>query len=463
MASTVYQFQQLTAEIAPVLANAKLATFFEIDQRTFLLFFSTPLMQSRLLISLQEPLLGFHLAHEKYEMQSTAFTKTIDGHLSDARLISFTLLNEDRILECRFRPDHRLVIEFFPKRPNLYLLDAHNTIILSLNPTERTSYVLPDKPSFTLKKEVLPRITNAEMEASYLQAKQHLHFQREKRLLGLEIEKHLKKCEKDIDKWRKKYKQCSQWTEKQHEAALLQANLYRMSKGMNTVCVNDWERDYIERSITLNPKFEPAKEVSLRFKESQKLKEGLPVASRYLENAEVDRNLWKKWKDALESADSLDSLERIRKEASLSISTTQKQAKDKEEKTKPYHEFQSTSGFSIRAGKNARSNEVLTFSLARGSDIWMHVSGYPGSHVILSVPKGKKANQEDLLDAMQIALAYSQAKEKGEVEVVVTQRKYVSRLGKGRVGQVQISQHETRWEAFDKARFEAIKKRIKVQ
>src|SRR5690625_7019932 len=40
-------------------------------------------------------------------------------------------------------------------------------------------------------------------------------------------------------------------------------------------------------------------------------------------------------------------------------------------------------GFTILIGRNARDNDAITFGIARSRDIWLHVQGYRGSHVII--------------------------------------------------------------------------------
>ena len=41
------------------------------------------------------------------------------------------------------------------------------------------------------------------------------------------------------------------------------------------------------------------------------------------------------------------------------------------------------SGFTIYVGRNARQNETVTFKRAGPNDLWLHVRGQPGAHVIV--------------------------------------------------------------------------------
>ena len=45
--------------------------------------------------------------------------------------------------------------------------------------------------------------------------------------------------------------------------------------------------------------------------------------------------------------------------------------------------FRSPDGWEILVGKNNKQNDLLTMKMARGKDIWLHVKGGAGSHVII--------------------------------------------------------------------------------
>ena len=61
-----------------------------------------------------------------------------------------------------------------------------------------------------------------------------------------------------------------------------------------------------------------------------------------------------------------------------------KQFEGKKEKF-PDIKTQVVDGYTIMWGRNAKSNDHLTFIEADGEDIWMHVKGVPGSHVVIKI------------------------------------------------------------------------------
>ena len=127
-------------------------------------------------------------------------------------------------------------------------------------------------------------------------------------------------------------------------------------------------------------------------------------------------------------------------------------------KPKEHHfrEFTTEKGLKIYVGKNDKDNERLTFIYGRGSDFWLHAADYPGSHVLLKLDKEKAPDEETLLDAMQLALYFSQARKAGAGEVTITQCKYLSKVKRGQIGQVNVSKNKTAYVRLDAMRLQRL-------
>lgn len=87
-----------------------------------------------------------------------------------------------------------------------------------------------------------------------------------------------------------------------------------------------------------------------------------------------------------------------------------------EEQPLPYHLFQTKNKFEILVGKSARSNELITFKIARPKDLFFHIRGYSGAHVILRT-RGKKPSRSDIIEAASYAVRFSKAKQSTHVPV----------------------------------------------
>lgn len=90
--------------------------------------------------------------------------------------------------------------------------------------------------------------------------------------------------------------------------------------------------------------------------------------------------------------------------------------------------FQSKEGLALWAGRNHAENEELVIRLARGNDMWMHLKGRPGAHVVIQLAGGKTPSLETLLDGATLVAYYSGIKSNDKVEVDYTYRKYVKRV-----------------------------------
>ncbi len=90
--------------------------------------------------------------------------------------------------------------------------------------------------------------------------------------------------------------------------------------------------------------------------------------------------------------------------------------------------FTSRDGLLLWVGRSKDENLELTFKQARGNDIWMHVRGKPGAHLVIPLRTGKSAPLETLLDAAHLTLYYSGGEKWGKTEVDYTFKKYVKRI-----------------------------------
>jgi len=457
MSLSFTELEALCQEIKPKLEGGLFLDCKGIDSYRFILTFKHLGVYHRMLLCFQEPYLRFHLTSEKVSAKSSSFSEKISNLLKDHTLHKMELLNEDRILSLSFQKadsQYLLIGEFFSKSSNLYLADSQMLIQASLFPNSRTHYHPPAKPNpspLTKDEKKLYPISSLLAEKLYAEKEKKALFQQKKCQLYKETERHLKRRQKQKDTWLKELQICSEWQAIQHEGLLLQANLYRCSKGMTEITLSDWEKDGSEVSISLNPQLEPYEEASYRFRKSQKLRQGIEPRAKLLKKIETELEDIQQKLSFISECQNLQELEKFIPEPS-----SEKPLKPID-KSLPFHEFETSSGLKLWAGKNAKANEKLTFSFAKGSDWWLHTRDFPGSHIILRTQKGQDPDSESLQEALQVAIAYSQAKNKGEADICLTQCKYVSRFGK-KTGQVHISKHKVIHAIFDKEKFGKVKK-----
>jgi predicted ribosome quality control (RQC) complex YloA/Tae2 family protein len=100
-------------------------------------------------------------------------------------------------------------------------------------------------------------------------------------------------------------------------------------------------------------------------------------------------------------------------------------------------------GWEALAGKTDTDNDRLSLSTAAANDLWFHVHGLPGSHVILRGPEGEAATAELIRQAAAIAAWHSKARNAGIVPVSCTEAKNVSKPRGAKSGSVCIKREKT--------------------
>ncbi len=93
-------------------------------------------------------------------------------------------------------------------------------------------------------------------------------------------------------------------------------------------------------------------------------------------------------------------------------------------------------GFTVYIGKDAKSNDYLTFNIAKPEDLWFHVKGVPGSHVVISINENLPDN---ILIKKVAEVAVKNSKSKSDKsKVVYCQRKFVKKESGMNDGQVKV-------------------------
>jgi predicted ribosome quality control (RQC) complex YloA/Tae2 family protein len=94
-------------------------------------------------------------------------------------------------------------------------------------------------------------------------------------------------------------------------------------------------------------------------------------------------------------------------------------------------------GYNVMVGRDAKSNDYLTFIEACDEDIWMHVKGVPGSHVVIRVNENLPT-PEVLKAVAELAKKNSKALKDKPATVVYCQRKFVKKEPHMNDGQVKV-------------------------
>jgi predicted ribosome quality control (RQC) complex YloA/Tae2 family protein len=102
-------------------------------------------------------------------------------------------------------------------------------------------------------------------------------------------------------------------------------------------------------------------------------------------------------------------------------------------------------GYEIRVGRGDSDNDALTFRHAAAGDFWMHVSGVPGSHVVVLNPDHLDELPKTVLArAAALAAWHSKARgSRGKVSVHVCRVSDVSKQRGQPAGEVTLRRYDT--------------------
>lgn len=425
------------------------------DPRRFVLFFEKEGKKEALFLCMEGPFPRCHLT-ENRSIHSSALSHPLHSILIDSSVLAIEQINDDRILKIHFHTSHRifsLICEFFTKHPNYYVVDQMGQILFSLFPLPHSHYQPPSQ-SHSPPSSFPPFTSSKEVGRAYDRLEHEWLLQKEKKEIQALLQKELKRLQKKQKALEKDLDECSHWQEVRHEGELLKSQFSSLKKGLHEIAVWDWLQNSW-RTLQLSGTLTPQEELACRFKKAKKLQAGLNHLPAQIELAGQKIQTLEERLRGLERVETIESLKPFKPQPRPILSVKEKIKK----KQLPYQEYRSSTGLLMWVGKNAKANDRMTFTLANGSDWWLHAQGIPGSHIVIRTVKGRDPDPETLADALQLALYFSKAKEQQEADICITQRKYVSRLGKNQPGKVQISKHKTVWIRFDSKRFQAIKQR----
>ncbi|KPV40581.1 hypothetical protein AN478_05220 [Thiohalorhabdus denitrificans] len=181
------------------------------------------------------------------------------------------------------------------------------------------------------------------------------------------------------------------------------------------------------------------------FNKARKAERGQELAARrrfetesdLAEVARLEADLEEADADTLEAvADRLDRLEALPAEERHG---TRKRSPEGPE---PPREYQ-YGGHTILVGTTRATNDWLTFRRSRPWDIWLHVQGLPGAHVVIPRDRKDPLPPDEVLEhAARLVVTHSPKADR-KAEVDWTEVKYVRRHPNGKPGQALYTHYQT--------------------
>ena len=222
---------------------------------------------------------------------------------------------------------------------------------------------------------------------------------------------------------------------------LINANIYRLEKGMTKCTLEDFYSGE-PREIALDARLTPAQNAQKYYTEYRKLDTAEKMLTELIQKGGEELVYIDSVFDCVSRTENEAELAEIRRELREQGYLRGGKTDEKIKKTEPLR-YVSTSGYEILVGKNNRQNDTLTLKTARASDIWLHTKDIAGSHVIIRTAEKGAPDEETILEAAELAAYHSKGRSSSQVPVDYTAVKFVKKPAGAKPGMVIFTNNRT--------------------
>jgi predicted ribosome quality control (RQC) complex YloA/Tae2 family protein len=385
------------------------------------------------------------------------FAMLLRKELTGLVVESVRQLGKDRVVEIAFRGGDRrgsLLCELTSKHSNLFFMDESGRIGGSLYPNRSKRRALvpgevyelpaphePHRPEtirFDTADPIEPQIESryaaadltAELEEARAVARRLLRTAQQK------LERLLKALEGDLAR-ASHAEEFSTW------GHLLKANLKKIPRGASSAALEGFDGARVE--VPLDPRLGPVENMQKLFDKARRLKKAMGFIEKRMSETLNKHAELETLATSLDTADGAE-VERVRETVCRrfpGLKPRLARGKREPQERLPYKEIPISAGRCARVGRSAKDNDALTLRHARPEDLWLHVRGRPGSHVVVPMGRLEEPSADILIDAAHLAVHFSDAKGQSGVEVIYTRRKYVAKPRGAAPGSVRLIQEKT--------------------
>ncbi|WP_339261713.1 Rqc2 family fibronectin-binding protein [Lysinibacillus sp. FSL K6-3209] len=255
------------------------------------------------------------------------------------------------------------------------------------------------------------------------------------------LQNEIDKLSLKIKKLTKDFERASKLDQFQLYGELLMANIYAFEKGVKEVTVTNYYSESAEQvTIPVSERKTPIENAQSYYTKYTKAKNALIMVQEQLEKTREEITYFEMLAQQVQQASPGD-IEEIREELAEQGYLKLRHAKKKKKQLKPEPEhYLSSTGTPISVGKNNKQNDMLTFKIAKRTDIWLHTKDIPGSHVVIH-----DANPDDttLREAATLAAYFSKARDSSSVPVDYTEIRQVKKPNGAKPGFVIYFEQKT--------------------
>jgi predicted ribosome quality control (RQC) complex YloA/Tae2 family protein len=275
---------------------------------------------------------------------------------------------------------------------------------------------------------------NARVAAYYAeQAEEQAVQKRRSRILN-ELDSQRNKITSKLKSLRDKEAKLTEVEQYKEQGDLIMSNLHAIQAGDRWLEAESLDGSGERVTIRLDPNRAPHENAELFYEQYKKARENRKQLQNEIDTQQQQLEQIARRREAVEQATTSSELAEY-------DTRHQSQPHKERDRSIPGIEFQS-GGFKIIVGRTARENDELLRRYVKGNDVWLHVRDYPGSYVFVRHIPGKSVPLEVLLDAGNLAIHFSKARNAGRADLYYTFVKHLRRAKNGKTGLVLPTQEK---------------------
>jgi predicted ribosome quality control (RQC) complex YloA/Tae2 family protein len=227
---------------------------------------------------------------------------------------------------------------------------------------------------------------------------------------------------------------------------LILAHIHEIKPGQSElICEDLYEGNQKQITIALNPNLSPSQNAQHFYAQFAKKRTKRSAASVASTEARARIEVLQDRLGQVEKAADIKELNPLR-EVVLSHKLREgNKASDPQRKklARKIMTVTSSDGLTIYAGRNREENDEILSTVAQPNDMWFHILGQGGAHVVVRTGSKQTLPATTLNEAAQIAARLSKAAPGSKVRVAYTQFRYVKKIGKDQPGLARYENEKT--------------------
>lgn len=257
----------------------------------------------------------------------------------------------------------------------------------------------------------------------------------------------LSKYNKKLLNIQSKLKECEDMEKYKLYGELITSNLYKINNNINLESIeleNYYDNNNLIK-IELDKRYSPSLNAKMFFKKYNKLKSTLEIVNTQQIQINNEISYLDSIVYALEKSTDIENVYQIHEEIEENfLQKNIKNTVNKSETDCPKLYSTIIDGFTVYIGKNNKQNDYITFKLSDKNDLWFHVQGFHGSHILLKTNnKTIEDNDPIIYKCAKLAVIHSKASNENKVAVDYTLIKNIKKPKGAKPGFVIFNKYNT--------------------